>query len=135
MFTKPYSDDTARIIDEEVSKLVEAQYQRAYAILLENKDKLTQLAEKLLASEVIFKEDLEAIFGKRAWDREHVQEQLGDAKIPEELRDEVAKDFVHSDEEKSGGHGIVEKSDHEVDAEENETGTGTEMEDGLSDEK
>lgn len=135
MFTKPYSDHTARIIDEEVSKLVEAQYQRAYAILLENKDKLTQLAEKLLATEVIFKEDLEVIFGKRAWDRDHIQEQLGDAKIPEELRDEVAKDFVHSDEEKSEGHGIVEKSDHEVDAEKNETDTGTEMEDGLSDEK
>lgn len=67
-FTKPYSDDTAKIIDEEVSKLIEGQYQRAIQLLSENKDKLEQLAERLLTSEVIFKEDLEAIFGKRQWD-------------------------------------------------------------------
>lgn len=69
-FTKPYSDDTARIIDEEVSKLIEAQYQRALQILSENKDKLTALADKLLDKEVIFKEDLEEIFGKRLWSSE-----------------------------------------------------------------
>jgi cell division protease FtsH len=73
MFTKPYSEETARIIDEEVSKMIEAQYQRALAILAENKDKLTALADKLLEKEVIFKEDLEEIFGKRAWmPEEHV---------------------------------------------------------------
>ena len=66
-FTKPYSDETAKIIDQEVSLLIESQYQRALAILTENKDKLTLLAEKLLESEVIFKEDLETIFGKRQW--------------------------------------------------------------------
>ncbi|WP_430403661.1 ATP-dependent zinc metalloprotease FtsH [Fluviicola sp.] len=66
-FTKPYSEDTARIIDEEASKLIEAQYQRALKILSENKDKLTALADKLLDKEVIFKEDLEEIFGKRLW--------------------------------------------------------------------
>jgi cell division protease FtsH len=69
MFTKPYSDDRARIIDEEVSKMIEVQYQRALKLLAENKDKLTELAEKLLSSEVIFKEDLVAIFGKRIWDK------------------------------------------------------------------
>jgi len=66
-FTKPYSEDTARIIDEEASKLIETQYQRALKILSENKDKLTALADKLLDKEVIFKEDLEEIFGKRLW--------------------------------------------------------------------
>ena len=66
-FTKPYSEDTARIIDEEVSKLIEVQYKRAIDILTENKDKLTMLAERLLESEVIFKEDLVAIFGERPW--------------------------------------------------------------------
>jgi ATP-dependent metalloprotease FtsH len=66
-FTKPYSDDTAKTIDEEVSILIESQYQRALEILSENEDKLTLLAEKLLESEVIFKEDLENIFGKRKW--------------------------------------------------------------------
>lgn len=67
-FTKPYSDDTAKVIDEEVSKMIEEQYQRALRILSENKDKLAALANKLLEKEVIFKEDLELIFGKRQWD-------------------------------------------------------------------
>ena len=69
-FTKPYSDDTAKTIDEEVSKLIESQYQRAIQLLKDNKEKLQALADKLLTSEVIFKEDLEAIFGKRQWDKE-----------------------------------------------------------------
>jgi len=69
-FTKPYSDVTARVIDEEVSKLVESQYQRAISILKENEDKLQLLAEKLLATEVVFKEDLVEIFGKRQWEPE-----------------------------------------------------------------
>lgn len=68
MFTKPYSDDTAKMIDEEVSTLIESQYQRALSLLTENRDKLIQLAEKLLTEEVIFKENLEAIFGKRPWE-------------------------------------------------------------------
>ena len=67
-FTKPYSEETARTIDEEVSKMIEEQYQRALTILSENKDKLTLLANKLLEKEVIFKEDLEEIFGKRQWE-------------------------------------------------------------------
>ncbi len=70
MFTKPYSEDTARVIDEEVSKMIEGQYQRALEILTNNREKLTKLAEKLLSTEVIFKEDLEEIFGKRPWGAE-----------------------------------------------------------------
>ncbi len=66
-FGKPYSEETARTIDEEVSKIVEGQYGRAKEILVENKDKLTELATKLLEKEVIFKEDLTKIFGKRSW--------------------------------------------------------------------
>jgi len=69
-FTKPYSEVTARVIDEEVSKIIESQYQRALQILTDNKEKLTELAEKLLDQEVIFKEDLEQIFGKRQWEKE-----------------------------------------------------------------
>jgi len=68
MFTKPYSDDTAKIIDEEVSKLIESQYQRALEILKNHKEKLILLSEKLLTEEVIFKENLEEIFGKRPWE-------------------------------------------------------------------
>ncbi|MFM7662611.1 MAG: ATP-dependent zinc metalloprotease FtsH, partial [Bacteroidota bacterium] len=68
MFTKPYSDETAKVIDEEVSKMVENEYNRAVQILTKNKSKLIQLANKLLTAEVIFKEDLEEIFGRRKWD-------------------------------------------------------------------
>ena len=68
-FTKPYSDDTARVIDEEVSKMIEEQYQRALTLLSANRDKLEALANKLLEKEVIFKEDLVAIFGERPWDK------------------------------------------------------------------
>jgi len=73
-FTKPYSDETAKIIDEEVSLLIESQYQRALKILTENKDKLEQLADKLLIDEVIFKENLEDIFGKRQWEPAEIVE-------------------------------------------------------------
>ncbi len=66
-FTKPYSEKTAQIIDEEISKIIEAQYERAKQILTEHKEKLVALAELLLEKEVIFKENLEEIFGKRQW--------------------------------------------------------------------
>jgi ATP-dependent metalloprotease FtsH len=70
-FTKPYSEKTAEIIDQEVSALVESAYQRAKNILLENKDKLEKLANLLLEKEVIFREDLESIFGKRPFPDQH----------------------------------------------------------------
>lgn len=68
-FTKPYSEETAQIIDKEISNLVEEQYQRAIRILTENKEKLATLAEHLLEKEVIFKKDLETIFGKRPFEK------------------------------------------------------------------
>ncbi len=70
-FSKPYSEDTAKIIDKEISDLIEGQYQRAIDILEENKDKLNQLADILIEKEVIFKDDLETIFGKRAFGNHH----------------------------------------------------------------
>lgn len=106
-FTKPYSDDTAKIIDEEVSKLIEGQYQRALKVLTENKDKLQALAEKLLTSEVIFKEDLETIFGKREWDteREEVIANIEDNVLLDDAEVITAEnnttDLSKSDEENS----------------------------------
>ena len=67
-FSKPYSEETAMIIDKEISLLIESQYERAIKILEDNKDKLNQLADILIEKEVIFKDDLEAIFGKRTFD-------------------------------------------------------------------
>ncbi len=64
-FTKPYSEKTAQIIDEEISLLIETQYKRALEVITENKDKLIELAELLLEKEVIFGDDLIKIFGER----------------------------------------------------------------------
>ncbi|NDD36444.1 MAG: ATP-dependent zinc metalloprotease FtsH, partial [Flavobacteriia bacterium] len=66
-FDKPYSEKTAQLIDEEISAIIEGQYERAKQILRDNQDKLSALAEELLKHEVIFKENLETIFGKRPW--------------------------------------------------------------------
>ncbi len=74
-FTKPYSEKTAQNIDEEVSKLVEQAYRRAKDILVENKEKLVQLGDLLLEKEVIFREDLESVFGQRPFpDSEYSKE-------------------------------------------------------------
>jgi cell division protease FtsH len=100
-FTKPYSEETSRIIDQEVSKLIEEQYQRAKKILTENKDKLDLLASKLLEKEVIFKEDLIAIFGERPWDKltpaekiqkagENTEESADDENVTEEDENKLA---------------------------------------------
>lgn len=68
-FGKPYSESTSRTIDEEVKKMADIAYAKTKQILLSNKERLTMLAEKLLEKEVIFKEDLEEIFGKRPFDK------------------------------------------------------------------
>jgi cell division protease FtsH len=90
-FQKPYSDETARTMDEEVSKLVEASYKRALHLLTENREKLEELAQLLLEKEVIFKEDLERILGVRPYiDR---QTQIDDAETSAQL----AKDALIAD--------------------------------------
>lgn len=88
-FSKPYSDHTAQLIDEEVRTIVEGQYERAKKILSDNKDKLIALATQLLEKEVIFKEDLEKIFGDRPFPRETMAESLNGngTKIGPELAD------------------------------------------------
>ena len=67
---KPYSEQTAETIDREISKIIEKQYERAIDMLANNREKLDQLANLLLEKEVIFKENVEEIFGKRPWDKE-----------------------------------------------------------------
>jgi ATP-dependent metalloprotease FtsH len=67
-FSKPYSEKTAETIDKEVHDMIESMYVKTKQLLMENKEKLAALANKLMEKEVIFKEDLEVIFGKRPWD-------------------------------------------------------------------
>ena len=76
-FSKPYSEDTAQKIDREISILIEGQYDRAIKLMEDNKEKLTTLAERLLEKEVLFKDDLLTILGKRPFDK---QEQVKDDK-------------------------------------------------------
>ena len=66
-FTKPYSEERAKLIDSEVSSLIEEQYNRALKVLKDNKKKVEELANALLKNEVIFKDNLISIFGARKW--------------------------------------------------------------------
>ncbi|WP_072032228.1 ATP-dependent zinc metalloprotease FtsH [Crocinitomix catalasitica] len=82
-FTKPYSEDRAKTIDQEVSKIIEEQYIRAVQILTDNKEKLILLANKLLEKEVIFKDNLVEIFGNRIWDEQTGETKTVDSNIVE----------------------------------------------------
>ena len=89
-FTKPYSESTAQTIDDEISNIIEKQYKRALNILKKNSDKLTILAEYLLEKEVIFKDDLERIFGKRPFaDKEDAEKANETSKTEKETETEV----------------------------------------------
>jgi cell division protease FtsH len=88
-FSKPYSEETAQTIDREISILIEEQYQRAVELLSNNKDKLTELATRLLEKEVIFKNDLEKIFGKRPFDKDVAEEAA--AREEEASKEEASK--------------------------------------------
>jgi len=69
-FQKPYSEKTAEVIDHEVKKIIDSAYAKSKQLIVENKDKVAALANLLLEKEVIFREDLELIFGKRPFDKE-----------------------------------------------------------------
>jgi cell division protease FtsH len=75
-FTKPYSERTAELIDNEISDIIEKQYKRAIDLLEKHKDKLTELAEVLLDKEVIFKDNLEKIFGERPYDKPEIVSEI-----------------------------------------------------------
>ena len=98
-FTKPYSEKTAQIIDEEISSIVEEQYQRAIKVISDNKDKLTELAERLLEKEVIFGDDLKRIFGHRPFIKSPIAK--SNSKRKEEAAEQKAKENVkiNSEEE------------------------------------
>ena len=89
-FTKPYSEETAKIIDQEIKLIVEKQYNRAKEILTKNKEKLISLANKLLESEVIFKEDLEVIFGKRKFESNGTANKEEEKEIAKKTKKKVA---------------------------------------------
>lgn len=115
-FTKPYSEERAKKIDEEVTRIIEEQYERAVKILTENKEKLILLAEKLLEKEVIFKDNLIEIFGKRVWDKEEEKTETLISKIDDaEIEEEKSADAEESHSETENS-----KTDAENDASMNE---------------
>jgi len=104
--TKPYSERTAQVIDEEVHEMVEAAYQKALKLLQKNKEKVDQLAQFLLDKEVIFREDLENIFGKRTFKRdlefeieqEEEKKRLKDREVKKQ--EEIEKQEAENEEKK-----------------------------------
>ncbi|HKJ79392.1 MAG TPA: ATP-dependent zinc metalloprotease FtsH, partial [Prolixibacteraceae bacterium] len=104
-FTKPYSEKTAELIDEEVKILIDAQYVRAKKVLKENTEGHKKLAEVLLEREVIFSEDLENIFGKRPWNIKKEEEENGDA-VKEEIPEKVDNKKIKEDKESAGNKSI-----------------------------
>ncbi|OUN72589.1 cell division protein FtsH [Barnesiella sp. An55] len=125
-FTKPYSEDTAKLIDKEVSRIVNEQYERAKSILRENAEKHAKLAEVLITREVIFAEDVEQIFGKRPW-ISRTEEILQDE---EEAKKEEEAAKAEGKQEGSTGEKPQEKADHtattqEPDQEKKEPKKGT----------
>lgn len=93
-FSKPFSEKTNEVIDAEISEIVESAYQKAVQLLTDHKEGLSQLAEKLLEKEVIFGEDLEAVFGKRPWTRE-------EATVPAKQEVAIPVELGASDEAKA----------------------------------
>ena len=85
-FQRPYSETTAKVIDEEVLKMINAQYERAKQILTEHKEGHNQLAELLISREVIFAEDVERIFGKRPWTSRSQEIMAENEKLQEQQR-------------------------------------------------
>ena len=89
-FSKPYSERTAELIDEEVKRMINEQYERAKKVLTEQKEGHNQLAQLLIEKEVIFAEDVERIFGKRLWASrsEEIMNQKEQKILPEENKSE-----------------------------------------------
>ncbi len=114
-FTRPYSETTAKIMDDEVLKMVNDEYSRAKALLEEHKEGHNRLAELLLSREVIYAEDVEAIFGKRPWvsrAEEIIEENAKNAPKLEDMPEEV-KQAQAEHEAKLAQQQVAEAEDKE----------------------
>ena len=108
-FQKPYSDETAYLIDEEVRKLIDSQYQRAKALLTERRDKLDLLANQLLEKEVLLKSDVEKLIGSRPFGKDHTDRNGGEPSTEE---------GVESEKEVGASHDATTSIAEQVDMEE-----------------
>jgi len=108
--SKPYSERTAQIIDEEVSQLVESAYDRAKNILIDNKENLIKLGDLLLEKEVIFRDDLEQIFGERPFDKD--KKNLPEGNYYSESNDEQASGQVDENQDENGKVNLLPQDGH-----------------------
>lgn len=90
-FTKPFSEKTAETIDEEIHAMIESAYERAKSILSENREKVDALANLLIEKEVIFREDLENIFGKRPFEEAEINKPESEIMKEEEKKEEIGE--------------------------------------------
>ena len=109
-FQKPYSETTAKVMDEEVMKLIAEQYERAKQILTEHKEGHNQLAQLLIDREVIFAEDVERIFGKRPWASRSTEIMGEQAKEPEQPESPESSEHPETSES-SDNKDSIESSD------------------------
>lgn len=127
-FQKPYSEATAEVIDEEIKRLVERAYERSKRILIENRDKLDKLANQLLESEVIFREDLEKIFGKRPFGKKELHQAETKKIKPSEEKNKAEND-------EAGNNNVEKENDLSKPAKEQKDEEKTSEEKGLKEEK
>ena len=95
-FTKPYSDATAQLIDQEVKKLIDGAYNRAKQLLTDKRDKLEIIAKELLEKEVIFQSDLERLIGKRPFDEETTYQKFTNGKVEPKESEEEEKETIEN---------------------------------------
>lgn len=116
-FTKPYSEETAKLIDEEVSRIVAEQYQRAKTILTEKSEGHAQLTQVLIEREVIYTEDVEHIFGKRQW-ASRSEEILQDETTNEELEEKATEEGKNSNGNPENENADIQNAEAEPDSKE-----------------
>jgi AFG3 family protein len=92
-FNKPYSEETSRMIDEEVRKIIDEAYQRCRALLMEKREELEIIAQKLLQKEILFQSDMEDLIGKRPFERETAYQEFMN-------REDKSEEVLASDDKK-----------------------------------
>jgi len=142
-FTKPYSDETAKMIDEEVRKMVDAAYDRTKKLLLEKRKELDILAKELLDKEILFKADLERLIGERPFQEEVIvkDKDAPQSKVEKTVQKELSEDTSKSDthdnieqEQSSGTLFETPKNDESEDNVQKTTDSNPESKDSTSEE-
>lgn len=112
-FTKPYSEHTAELIDQEVQHMINEQYMRAKALLQEHSEGHNQLAQLLIDREVIFAEDVEKIFGKRPWTSRSEEIMAANEQLPETKQLENKQENTDNENNSSSENNIPSQEENQ----------------------